>query len=247
MVRRCQSTCSNGLASKDFHGIVTNVDAPYALEKRTRFNFLQHLGGAIKTYPDLDFSEALSQGQIQSKKWLIEHLENMNLDLGTIFVLGGWWGILPAMIFESNLRFEKIRSFDSDPTCAPIADKFNSTYLMDGWRFKASTLDMLTLDYLRSTFSTRRADGSSVELCEIPNTIINTSCEHLTNFSDWWRKIPNQKLLVLQSNNNFAAADHVNAVNSLEEFEASAPLNEVFFRGSLPLQGYNRFMLIGRK
>ncbi len=235
------------MALKQFHEIVGPVVPMNAFEKKSRFNLLQHLGVALKAYPDLDFSEALSQGQIQSKKWLIEELENLDEDLKTIFVLGGWYGILPAMLFESQLRFEKIRSFDLDPSCAPIADKFNLSYLRDGWKFKASTMDMLKIDYLRSTYSTLRADGSSVELCDIPNTIINTSCEHLEDFSAWWKKIPNEKFIILQSNNNELCRGHVNISRSLIEFEKMAPMIQVLFRGTLQCQGYDRFMLIGRK
>ncbi len=213
----------------------------------TQYHLLQNFGYALRSFPQVDFSTALSQGQISSKQWLIQELEKLNVSLGTVFLLGGWWAVLSNMMFTSRLRFDKIRSFDIDPTCAAIADKMNYLYLIDNWKFKASTADMMQINYLKTTYFTEKSDGSKVELVDIPNTLINTSCEHLKDFSLWFKKIPNQKLLVLQSNNNFHVADHVGAVNSLEEFRKIAPLAEVYFSGTLPLEGYDRFMLIGRK
>lgn len=201
----------------------------------------------MRSYPQTSFADALSQGQLQSKQWLIRELEALDLPLGTVFLLAGWWGLLGSMMFESKLKFDKIRSFDLDPSCAPIADKINHSHVIDGWKFKASTADITALNYLKTEYTTKRADGTEAQLLDIPNTLINTSCEHLKNFSLWFRTIPNQKLLVLQSNDFFAHSDHVGAVKSLEEFERLAPLNEVLFRGELSLDGYNRFMLIGRK
>ena len=37
-------------------------------------------------------------------------------------------------------------------------------------------------------------------MSDVPNTIINTSCEHIVNFDEWYRKIPAGKLVILQSN-----------------------------------------------
>ncbi len=211
------------------------------------YRVLQNLGHAMRAFPETTFGDALSQGQIQSKQWLVGELEKLDLPLGTVFLLAGWWGLLGSMMFESKLKFEKIRSFDLDPSCAPIADKMNHSHVLNGWKFKASTADITHLNYLKTSYKTKRADGTDVELIDIPNTLINTSCEHMNDFSSWYRTIPNQKLLVLQSNDFFDHSDHIGSVRSLEEFETLAPLNEVFFRGELPLDGYRRFMLIGRK
>ncbi len=213
----------------------------------TQYSLLQNFGHALRSFPEVNFSSALSQGQIISKQWLIQELEKLSLPLGSVFILGGWWGVLASMMFSSKLRFDKIRSFDIDPSCAPIADKMNYLHLVDNWKFKASTADMLQLNYLRTTYVTQKADGGSVELIDIPNTIINTSCEHLKDFSEWYKKIPQQKLLVLQSNNNFGLPEHVGAVSNLNDFKKVAPMHEVYFSGSLSVGDYDRFMLIGRK
>lgn len=218
---------------------------PSLAPESNRFNLLIHLGSALKQFPQLELTEALSAGQVESKRWLIEELEKLDRPLGTVFVLGGWWGLLPAMLFESRLRADRIRSFDIDAACAPVADTINRRYVMDGWKFKASTQDMLKMRYDRHTYPTKRADGSEVSLNEIPDTIINTSCEHVSGFVDWWKLIPKGKLVVLQSNNFHEPAEHVNCSATLEEFAASAPMSETLFRGELDLPDYKRFMLVG--
>ena len=70
---------------------------------------------------DVDLTDAVSWGQLKSKRWLIELLEESNVNLGTVFLCGGWYGTLAAMLFNSKLGIDKIRSFDIDETCASIA------------------------------------------------------------------------------------------------------------------------------
>lgn len=217
-----------------------------ALEKN-RFNLLIQIGSALKQFPELALSEALSAGQVESKRWLIEVLEQLNRPLGTVFLVGGWWGLLPAMLFESRVQADKIRSFDIDESCASVADTINRRYVMDAWRFKATTQDMFAVNYNRHVYQTRRADGSLVSLDESPDTIINTSCEHIADFPGWWKLVPKGKLLVLQSNNFRSPPEHVNCVNGLDEFTAAAPMQEVLYRGELDLPDYKRFMLVGIK
>jgi hypothetical protein len=86
------------------------------------------------------------------------------------------------------------------------------------------------------------------KLCqEVPDTIINTSCEHIEKFTEWFNAIPRDKLVVLQSNNYFEIDDHVNCVKDLNQFKQQAPLSNIIYEGELELEKYTRFMLIGYK
>ena len=188
--------------------------------------------------------DAFSLGQLESKLWLIENLPD---ELGTVFICAGWYGTLASFMFErARDKFDKIRSFDIDSSCAPVADNMNRPWVMDGWQFKASTLDILNMEY-PTTHTTYRADGSSLQLTEMPDTIINTSCEHIKNFADWYDHIPRGMLVVLQSNDFFEVPDHVNCHKTLEDFAEQTPLRKELFSGTLPLSKYNRFMRIGFK
>ena len=213
--------------------------------------FISNLKIAMKKYPDVDFSDTLSLGQIRSKKWLIDTLYELNINLGTIFLLGGWHATLAALMLESNkLNIGKIRSFDIDPICADIADTINRTpWVNEDWIFKASTADMYELNYHETTFLTRRANGTELELTEVADTFINTSCEHLEFYSDWYDILPTGKLVVLQSNDFLSGKDHVNCVSSINEFKIQSPMSEYFYEGELyiPEADYTRFMIIGTK
>jgi len=195
---------------------------------------------------DADLSDALSWGQLKSKRWLVDELEKIDLPLGTIFLCAGWYATLAAMLFQSKCNIDKIRSFDIDQSCLQIADTINRNQVKEDWQFKASTLDIFNMEY-PTTHTTYRADGSSLQLTEMPDTIINTSCEHIKNFADWYAKIPNGKLVILQSNNFFEIDEHVNCVNDLDDFASQSPLSEILYEGELKLSKYTRFMRIGFK
>ena len=78
-----------------------------------------------------------------------------------------------------------------------------------------------------------------------PNTIINTSCEHLLDLDHWIKKIPRKRLVILQSNNYFEVDEHINCVRSVEEFSNLVKLKKVIWGGELELPKYTRYMLIG--
>jgi len=190
--------------------------------------------------------DAFSRGQIKSKKWLIDELAKLDLNLGTVFLCAGWYATLAAMMFESNFNITKIRSFDIDQSCLDIANTVNKKYILDDWKFKASLLDIHDITY-PLTYKTRRANNTELELTDDPDTIINTSCEHITNFENWYKKIPNRKIVILQSNNYFEISDHVNCSASLKEFADITPMSSVLYEGELELPKYTRFMRIGIK
>ena len=200
----------------------------------------------LHKFPECEaaLADAFSVGQIRSKEWLIEHLPD---NLGTVFICAGWYGTLASFMFErARTKFDKIRSFDIDETCASIADNMNRSYVIDGWQFKASTLDILEMDY-PTTHTTFRSDGSTLELTEMPDTIINTSCEHIENFSLWYERIPKGTTVILQSNNYFELPEHVNCVTDLDDFARMSPMTTVLYQGELELPKYTRYMRIGIK
>lgn len=200
----------------------------------------------LDSYPECEkyLVDAYSIGQLKSKNWLIEHLPE---NLGLVFICAGWYGTLASMMFERcRTKFDKIRSFDIDPTCAAIADTFNKPWVIDGWQFKASTMDILEMQY-PTNYVTYRSNGTSLELIETPTTVINTSCEHILNFKAWYENIPNGTIVVLQGNDFFDVHEHVNCSKDLKEFDAMSPMSNVHYLGELTLPKYKRFMKIGIK
>ena len=203
------------------------------------------LRNAVDNY-DADFTDALTWGQLKSKRWLISTLEELDVDLGTVFLCAGWYAVLAGMMFDSKLKFDKIRSFDIDDSCAVIADTINRKYVLDGWKFKASTLDIHKITY-PATYITKKFSGEEQTLTDYPNTLINTSCEHIDNFRLWYDVLPSGTLLVLQTNNYLEIEDHINCSESLHNFAAITPMTKVLYAGELDCNKYIRFMRIGIK
>lgn len=193
--------------------------------------------------------DCFSRGQLQSKIWLVEELSKLDIELGTVFLCAGWYATLSVMLFESDLKVTKIRSFDINPETVEIAEIFNKPWFTDKWKFKALVEDINDIDYNshKWQFWSKTNNRMSHPIVDSPDTIINTSCEHVENFSNWYNKIPQGKLVILQSNDYTEIAEHVNTSSTLEEFSKTVPMTETLFEGQLELEKYTRFMKIGFK
>ena len=173
--------------------------------------------------------ESFWKGQINSKVWLITHLQKFQQAMPyNILLCGGWNGVLSTLLFNSELDITRVVSMDIDSKCESIAYSMNKEYEIVG-RFKAITSDMLLYkDYGKH------------------NLIINTVCEHMTvdQYQQWLEILPSNKRIVLQSNDYFSHEEHVNCKQTLEEFQKDCNLN-VDIAASMPTEKYNRFMIIG--
>ena len=200
----------------------------------------------MRMFPDIDLRDAFSRGQISSKKWLADELKTLDLDLGTVFLCAGWYGSLALLLFESGLEVEKIRSFDKDAECHKIADTINRPYVMSEWKFKAQTADIHEINYTDGhEYITLKSNGEGQKLYDKPDTVINTSSEHIENFKEWYTSIAPGTLVILQTNDYFEIADHINCVKNIDAFKDMAPMSNILFEGTLNLEFYNRYMLIG--
>lgn len=208
--------------------------------------FFDNFGQVLNKYPNIDLTDMFSKGQMDSKRWLIDTLLDLELELGTVFVCAGWYGSLSMFMLESDLKIDKIRSFDIDDTCASIAETFNRSWVMENWKFKATTMDIMDMTY-PLVYRTMRANGTHVDLVEMPDTVINTSSEHISKFSEWFSNIPKGTTVVIQGNNFYEIEDHVNTSDSLDEFDAKSPMSKTLYLGELELPKYTRFMKIGIK
>lgn len=194
-------------------------------------------------------NDCFSRGQLSSKLWLIRELKKVKKDLGTVYLCAGWYATLATMIFENGFNVEKIRSFDIDPSCVDIAEVFNKPWFVEDWKFKSITQDIYDIDYNEHTWQcwSNKNNRMSYPITDVPDTIINTSTEHLSDFDKWYNKIPKGKLVILQNNNYFEISDHVNCSSSLEDFSIKAPMDTVLYAGELELPKYTRYMKIGIK
>ena len=186
-------------------------------------------------------------------------VNDLDISLGDmVYVCAGWYGVLPAILFERN-KVENILSFDSDASTDNPADTLNKEQTIDGLRFKAVVQDIHALKYKDESFDVNHYQYT--EMTEFETTkqsmpvkmdascVINTSCEHIVDFDKWWAGIPDGMLVIMQ-NNDFDDEDHEHAddtVTSLEEFTKRLNVSETLYEGTLALEKYNRYMVIGRK
>jgi hypothetical protein len=183
--------------------------------------------------------DAFASGQILSKLWLAETLEDVvkyqNLtDPLRILILGGWYGQLHLIFrIRKRLKIESTVSVDIDPRVQKTAELLNETWVWLSRKFSAVTADANRFSYNPEDF----------------NIVINTSVEHMQS-REWFENIPPNTLVVLQSN-DMAHDDHHNNHQSLQDFLDEYKMSEYYYDGvkafTYPDQMFKRYMIIGRK
>ena len=211
-----------------------------------------NLKNMIKSFEGEVLTDSLSRGQLRSKIWVSDTVNDLDIDLGDmIYVCAGWYGVLPAILFERN-KVDTIRSFDIDASCALPAETLNRSYAQNDWQFKASTMDVKDLIYTGEfMYETLKYNGDKEMITDgAPTCVINTSCEHIKDFDKWWSGIPSGMLVIMQNNDFDDEEGHDHAddtVTSLEEFTKRLNVSETLYEGTLALDKYNRYMVIGIK
>jgi hypothetical protein len=168
-----------------------------------------------------EMRDALSDGQLLSKNWIIEQLRPLTDQHKSVAVVGGWIGLLSLLMFTSELQVS-VTSFDLDDRANMIARKINY-----GENFTSITANMYDIDY--SKF----------------DIIINSSSEHIADIKKWRDAIPPGKIIVVQ-NNNFVDGDgHISTVASSGELREILKLNSISYEGTRKFIAYERYMIIG--
>lgn len=175
--------------------------------------------------------DAFSSGQIGSKIWLCEELEKTKWTSNETWIYAGWYGITGFLLLSrEKFKVHKIRSFDIDPSCQPIADKINEFYVWQEWKFKAETADC-------------------DKMIPTADLIINTSTEHFET-KQWFDNIPYGTKVILQGN-NMEHDDHVIYSETLKDFINHYPISKIKYSGQMdfnyPSWSFSRFMIIGEK
>ena len=187
--------------------------------------FFGELMGAIINTKELNvnYIDALSNGQIESKIWLIDELKNLKKTFYSTLVIGGWLGISSNWILKNKIS-QNVTNLDIDPDAIKFSDELNQYLTGHNPGIVADIME----------YSRMRHD-----------LIINTSAEHMS--SDWFDKINPGTTVVIQSNDFHDLPEHVNTVNNLEDMRSKFPFSEILFEGVKDVVRYNRYMLIGKK
>jgi len=171
-----------------------------------------------------EFRDMFSSGQLYSKEWLVDVIKDTKiLSNENVIIVGSWFGTLGFLI-KKEFPDCNIKLLDLDPRCKNFIEKI--IFDIDG--ITPITGDMFDYDYTE-------------------NLIINTSCEHISNINSWINKIKDGTKVILQTNNFFDHPEHVNCVNSLDEFKEQVSLSEIIYTEELETCAYTRYMIVGIK
>ena len=178
---------------------------------------------------DLQLLNAVfAKSQILSKIWMAEALGKHFTTFKNILLIGGW--LTHHTIFFKNINFTNLYSVDTDPEINDLAKVFNPT------------VKILNGDINKSI------KGNGILIIDnestIPDLVINTSAEHMTD--DWFYNIKSGTKILIQSNNN-RLIDHINYCENFGIFLKRYPLTNVLYRGELSLPKYKRFCIYGEK
>jgi len=196
----------------------------------------------------MDALDSLSKNQFQSKDWLVEklneyphHYRYKTLDKKIdICLLASWYGLLAYRLID-NFKLKKINNIDCidyDPQAKSVAKTI--------WhQLHTENLKKGKLSYVKYI----EQDIKDIKNLDYP-IVICTSCEHLdqSTIYDTISKLEEHTLIVLQSNNYKEITQHINCVDTVEDFAnqyVSKLRNIKFYEKDFGK--YKRFMIIGTK
>tara|TARA_E500000331_G_C17225356_1_gene700038 strand:- start:97 stop:759 length:663 start_codon:yes stop_codon:yes gene_type:complete len=212
-------------------------------------NTLDTIKGIVDKCPDrlVDVINSLSKNQFASKDWLIEklneyphHFKNKTLDKVNICLLASWYGLLAYRLID-KFQLKKINYIDCidfDPKAKDVAKKL--------WKkIDADNLKNGKLTYVKFI----EQDINDIKQFNYP-VVILTSCEHLDqkDIDNMISKLNEHTLVVLQSNNYKKINEHINCVDTKEDFanQYVSKLRNIKIYEKDFIK-YKRFMIIGTK
>lgn len=183
-------------------------------------------------------TDVFYDGQISSKLWLCEKLEQIlnektHLPL-KVWMYGSWQGLLPFMLLvRQKLQFQSLDLFDLDSQA-----QIQARQVLDHWHFQGQ---IQIRHHVQDCNLIRQTEAA-------PDLVINTSCEHMQDLT-WWQNLPKGTLFCLQST-DMPHPTHVNPALNLESWKASLGLKgPLLYEGSKFTKyatfSFNRWMLIG--
>ena len=206
-----------------------------------------------KNYPQYkrSIASATSVAQLESKIWIIDELNSLNIEPKVVGILAGWYSNFLTPLLLSNLGVSFVWNFEFDQDVKTISYKFNKKYREEG-KYECHITDVMF-----EKIAKKEEQFGAYDL------IINTSCEHMFPMRRF-REIntstssgghgygsdavfSGDPIYVLQSTDEDKYDDHINCVSGPEELSEQAGINDVMYSGTMTLDsGMNRFMVIGR-
>lgn len=221
--------------------------AAFSTDDHPETRHLKHLVRAMTQFPQVRWADAVSDGQMGSKHWLVDHLESLGRPLGTVAVLGGWVGFLPLILLARVPQLcTRVVTVDLDETVCRAADLLLRRHVMDDLRAFAACADATALSLGDRTALQRiREDGSRQALTLRCDTVINTSWEHFEDPAAWYRGLPRGRLVCIQASTVPDLDDHKSCPADLDALCDMTPMTERLSATAMPHVTGQRLMTIG--
>ena len=167
---------------------------------------------------------------IASKVWLLTELARVAPDVGTIYVLGSWYGNLGVLLaLDPIVQYKRLINVETDPKFLQASQRI---------------LDHMGIDHAQYMLT----DANKLDYRQLgrDGVVINTSLNDMSGHA-WFDHIPDGTLVAMQGR------DHVSdrATDSTQDIVNRFPLSNVLYDGELELQDpeteYTRYMVIGVK
>ena len=177
--------------------------------------------------------DSLNSSQLQSKLWLIEELNCLEIKPTNVCLIAGWYAqyVVPLLL-DTFPSIQLIENFEIDKDIREMTYRFNK-------RFKDEDKYRVVIKNIMFKELGREHDF---------DLVINCACEHM--FPMWkFREINEEQdpMYVLQSSDDDTHEDHINCVQSVDELIEQARIVDVIYSGSIKLHnGTTRFMVIGQ-
>ena len=167
---------------------------------------------------------------IKSKVWLLSELAQIAPQVGTIYVLGSWYGNLGVLLaLDPIIKYKRLINVETDQKFLQVSKRIHNHLGMDNTEYMLA--DANDLDY-------RQLGRDGV--------VVNTSLTDMPGQA-WFDRIPSGTLVVMQSRDH----DPGDAANSTQDITDRFPLSEIIYDGELQLADpetrYTRYMVIGIK
>jgi hypothetical protein len=167
---------------------------------------------------------------IASKVWLLDQLARIAPRVGTVYVLGSWYGNLGVLLaLDPIIRYERLINVETNRQFLQASRRIQDYVGMNNTEYMLA--DANTLDY--------RQLGSD-------GVVINTSLTDMPGQA-WFDHIPAGTLVAMQSRDH----DPGNEFHSTQDIVDRYPLSEIIYAGQLELADpeteYTRYMAIGIK
>ena len=167
---------------------------------------------------------------IASKVWLLDQLARIAPRVGTVYVLGSWYGNLGVLLaLDPVIRYKRLINVETNRQFLQASRRIQDYVGMNNTEYMLA--DANTLDY--------RQLGSD-------GVVINTSLTDMPGQA-WFDRIPAGTLVAMQSRDH----DPGNEAHSTQDIMDRYPLSEIIYDGKLeladPETAYTRYMAIGIK